>query len=97
MSGHFQKGRFFSGARMSTDHQQVLDYWFTELTPKAWFTSSPEVDGQVRDRFLHLHEAAAKGECYWIFLRPVRVHFDSVARIVYQFADFVSNFCGILY
>ena len=49
---------------MSTDHQQVLDYWFTELTPKAWFTSSPEVDGQVRDRFLHLHEAAAKGECY---------------------------------
>jgi uncharacterized protein (DUF924 family) len=44
------------------NYQPVLDFWFTELSPKAWFSTSPDLDNQIKDRFLHLHEAAAKGK-----------------------------------
>ena len=47
----------------------VLDFWFgREGKPgygdfrEAWFTKDPEFDGQVRERFEALHEAAASGE-----------------------------------
>jgi len=47
----------------------VLDFWFgREADPgygdfrEAWFTKDPEFDGQVRERFEALHEAAASGE-----------------------------------
>jgi uncharacterized protein (DUF924 family) len=44
------------------DYQPVLDFWFTELTPKSWFSTSPDLDAQIKDRFLSLHQAAAKGK-----------------------------------
>jgi uncharacterized protein (DUF924 family) len=38
-------------------HEEVLKFWFEELTPEDWFTSKPETDALVRERFGDLHNA----------------------------------------
>jgi uncharacterized protein (DUF924 family) len=35
---------------------EVLKFWFEELTPDDWYTGKPEVDAKIRDRFAKLHE-----------------------------------------
>ena len=35
----------------------VLGFWFEELTPDDWFGGGETVDNRIRDRFLALHEA----------------------------------------
>ncbi len=40
----------------------VLAFW-TEAGPEKWFKKDTAFDTQFRDRFLALHEAAARGEC----------------------------------
>jgi uncharacterized protein (DUF924 family) len=37
-------------------HDEVLKFWFEELTPEDWFTGKPETDVLVRERFRDLHE-----------------------------------------
>ncbi len=34
----------------------VLRFWFAELGEAHWFATRADVDGQIRDRFLSLHE-----------------------------------------
>ncbi len=41
---------------------EVLRYWFEEVTEAHWFNVSGEVDAQIRDRFLALHEQLATGD-----------------------------------
>jgi len=36
---------------------EVLAFWFEELTPDDWFGGGEAVDDRIRDRFLALHEA----------------------------------------
>ena len=36
---------------------EVLAFWFEELTPDDWFGGGEEVDARIRGRFLALHEA----------------------------------------
>lgn len=36
---------------------EVLAFWFEELTPDDWFGGGEAVDNRIRDRFLALHEA----------------------------------------
>ena len=36
---------------------EVLRFWFDELTPDDWFGGGEAVDDRIRDRFLALHEA----------------------------------------
>ena len=36
---------------------EVLAFWFEELTPDDWFGGGEEVDDRIRARFLALHEA----------------------------------------
>ena len=36
---------------------EVLAFWFEELTPDDWFGGGDEVDDRIRVRFLALHEA----------------------------------------
>ncbi len=38
---------------------EVLHYWFEELTADHWFEVSREIDAQIRERFLALHERVA--------------------------------------
>ena len=35
---------------------EVLRFWFEELTPDDWFGGGDEVDDRIRERFLALHE-----------------------------------------
>ena len=36
---------------------EVLAFWFEELTPDDWFGGGDEVDARIRERFLALHES----------------------------------------
>ena len=40
---------------------EVLAFWFEELTPDDWFGGGDEVDDRIRERFLALHEALRDG------------------------------------
>jgi uncharacterized protein (DUF924 family) len=40
----------------------VLKFWFEELTPKQWFEKSDAIDGLIRKRFLPVHEQASQCE-----------------------------------
>lgn len=42
----------------------VLNFWFYELSASDWFIQSAAVDSAIRERFLNLHGAAAQGELY---------------------------------
>lgn len=36
---------------------EVLDFWFRELTPEDWFQGGEEVDARIRERFAALSDA----------------------------------------
>lgn len=42
--------------------QTILEFWFSDAVRKRWFDSSPEFDGQLKQRFLAVWEAAARGD-----------------------------------
>ena len=42
--------------------QQVLSFWFEELSPEQWFKSSLELDETIRSRFAPLLQQAMRGE-----------------------------------
>ena len=42
----------------------ILAFWFEELKPAEWFSVSGELDGDIKKRFMAVHEAAHKGELY---------------------------------
>ncbi len=44
--------------------QEVLGFWFEELTPKEWFKKSRAVDGRIADLFLttYLHVADGRAD-----------------------------------
>ena len=44
--------------------QQVLDFWFEELTPKQWFIKSDDLDREIAERFGETLAAAACCECW---------------------------------
>ncbi len=41
---------------------QVIEFWFTELSPADWYRNSAELDAVCRTRFLDLHQSAAVAE-----------------------------------
>ena len=43
------------------DARAVLDFWFLELGPPDWFTSSASLDRTIADRFGAVHRDAAAG------------------------------------
>ena len=44
--------------------QQVLDFWFEELTPKQWFIKSDDLDRTITERFGETLAAVARCECW---------------------------------
>jgi len=44
--------------------QQVLDFWFDELTPKQWFRKDADLDRAITQRFGDTLAAAARCECW---------------------------------
>lgn len=56
-TSQFVKGDVF------VSYQDVLDFWFNELTPSQWFTKDDEMDQTIKARFSQLHQQASQGEC----------------------------------
>lgn len=44
-------------------YQEVLTFWFEELTPADWFTVNSEVDTTIHTRFHETHRAVVNGDC----------------------------------
>ena len=50
----------------SPDAARVISFWI-EAGPALWFAKDAQFDARFRERFLHEHEAAARGELqYWL-------------------------------
>ncbi|MGY5728756.1 DUF924 family protein [Vibrio chemaguriensis] len=45
-------------------HQQILKFWFEELTPQNWFENDPELDKHIASRFASVLEQAARCELF---------------------------------
>jgi uncharacterized protein (DUF924 family) len=45
-------------------YRSILEFWFAELPPSAWFGSSAELDSTIASRFSDIHRAAIAGELY---------------------------------
>ncbi len=43
---------------------QILDFWFQELTPKDWWQKDLAFDQMISQRFKEVHQAANHGELY---------------------------------
>lgn len=43
-------------------HDDILHFWFQELTPAQWWKVDPALDELIRDRFAAIHEAGNAGE-----------------------------------
>lgn len=54
--------RSMSGAAGPVWADEVLKFWFQELGESRWFVKSDAIDGQIRDRFLSLHEQLVANE-----------------------------------
>lgn len=47
-----------------THQENVLNFWFNELSPKDWYSKDKELDRSIRDKYLELHHAAVQGELW---------------------------------
>lgn len=45
-------------------YNDVLNFWFEEIEPKAWWAADPEFDQQIKTRFLPVLQQATRGELY---------------------------------
>ncbi|MEQ8306702.1 MAG: DUF924 family protein [Hoeflea sp.] len=45
---------------MTETPETVLEFWFSELTPKQWFVKEDAIDRQIAERFTGLHLALAR-------------------------------------
>lgn len=68
---------------------EILDFWFRELTPKQWWVKSDELDRLIETRFGALHQAAERCELFgwretvWGRLAEVIV-LDQFSRNLYR-------------
>ncbi|MDV6314830.1 DUF924 family protein [Idiomarina sp. HP20-50] len=44
--------------------EDVIDFWFKELTHQQWFAKSDQLDEAIKERFSSTLNAAAAGECW---------------------------------
>lgn len=45
-------------------YEEILSFWFDELSLEQWFSVDSAVDKQIRERFLSVYEEAGRGELY---------------------------------
>ena len=43
---------------------KVLNFWFSELSPKEWFAKDDALDKKISDQFLETYHQATKGELF---------------------------------
>ncbi|NNF15649.1 MAG: DUF924 domain-containing protein [Gammaproteobacteria bacterium] len=42
----------------------IIEFWFEELSPKDWWKKNPELDARISERFLSVHSQAVCGELH---------------------------------
>jgi uncharacterized protein (DUF924 family) len=47
-----------------TSYQTVIDFWFTQSSPRQWWQKDVAFDQSIRDQFADLHQQARQGELY---------------------------------
>jgi uncharacterized protein (DUF924 family) len=45
-------------------YQQILNFWFEELTPPQWWKKDEHLDNLIKKKFLDIHNQAIKGELW---------------------------------
>lgn len=45
------------------NYQDVIDFWFEELTPNQWYEKDENLDLKMTERFIALHSSVVAGEC----------------------------------
>lgn len=48
----------------SSSHQHILEFWFKQIEPKAWWSADTVFDEQIRQKFSAVLVQAAQGELY---------------------------------
>jgi len=48
---------------MMAKYQEVIDFWFKELTPNQWYEKDNDLDLKMTERFIALHSSVVAGEC----------------------------------
>ncbi|MGD9914138.1 MAG: DUF924 family protein [Rhizobiaceae bacterium] len=69
--------------------EDVLDFWFTQLTPEDWYAVKPEVDATIRTRFLALWQEMRLSIPAQAFLDPAAalaatIVFDQFPRNMFR-------------
>ena len=47
---------------VTINHSEVIEYWFSEKSRKHWFSSTPEIDNEIKQRYEKLWINAASGK-----------------------------------
>ena len=47
---------------VTINHSDVIEYWFSEKSRKHWFSSTPEIDNEIKQRYEKLWINAASGK-----------------------------------
>lgn len=45
------------------NYQEIIDFWFEELTPNQWYEKDENLDLKMTERFIALHSSVVAGEC----------------------------------
>ena len=45
-------------------YQEVIAFWFDEISPKAWWQKDDDFDSLIKQRFGHLHDQAIASELF---------------------------------
>src|SRR5690606_28776253 len=72
-----------------TMYEDVLNFWFNELTPQQWWAKSDELDAEIKQRFAALHTKAARCELFdWRIAAKGRlaeiIILDQFSRNIYR-------------
>lgn len=45
-------------------YQDILDFWFNQLTPEQWWAKDDQLDAEISQRFSAIHHKAARCELF---------------------------------
>ncbi|EPJ49217.1 MAG: hypothetical protein OFPII_01970 [Osedax symbiont Rs1] len=67
MQGRVKTDFFINFHREQTnvmDYNNVLKFWFQEISPAQWWKKDPDLDSLITDRFASIYSQASLGELY---------------------------------
>ena len=69
-----------------SEAKSILDFWFTECSPKMWFKKSDEFDTLIRNRFLSTIKTSLK-----INIDEVNIALDTYLSLIISLDQFTRN------